>query len=113
MILERTIIQLDTGPMLPEIANQMGKLGYMQWIASLRGGANYCAEARHALDKAEPFSDRSPAVAVFCRLLQASIEAPLTPLPLEMPPKQRRGGAHARRASRMPNRGRGTFWPCG
>ncbi len=101
MVLERTILQLDTGPIPAEDARQMGQLGYMQWIASLPGGVNYRRAARAAQARAAPFADHSPAVAAFCALLRASVEDPLTPLDLAMPPR-RRGGAAARRATRLP-----------
>lgn len=102
MILERTIIQLDTGDVPADEARQMGQLGYMQWIASLPGNADYPQAALHAFDKAAPFMVHSPAVAEFCKLLLISLEAPLTPLPLAMPTRQRRGGAQARRSYRLP-----------
>ena len=80
MILERTILQLDTGPMDPDAAQELGQLGYMQWIASLPANTDYCAAALAAIDKAQPFMVHSPAMATFCELLLASVEAPLTPL---------------------------------
>lgn len=101
MLLERTILQLDTGPMDPDAAQELGQLGYMQWIASLPGTANYCDAALAAFDKAQPFMVHSPAMATFCDLLLASVEAPLTPLPLAMPPRARRGGARGRRSNRL------------
>lgn len=102
MILERTIFQLDTGPLPPDEARQMGQLGYMQRIAALPGDADYRQAARDAYDMAAPFMMHSPAVAEFGEFLLASLETPLAPLPLKMPPRQRRGGAHARRSWRMP-----------
>ncbi len=101
MLLERTIAQLDAGPMPPAEAEQLGQLGYMQWIAGLGANADYLAAARHAYAKAAPYMELSPAVVTFCRLLQASIDNPLTPMPLLMPPKCRRGGAQARRSARV------------
>lgn len=102
MILERTIFQLDTGDMSEDEARQMGQLGYMQWIAGLKPDADYAKAASAAYDKAAPFMVQSPAVAAFCALLKASLDAPLKPLPLSMPPRQRRGGAQGRRAGRLP-----------
>lgn len=102
MILERTIIQLDTGPMPAEEAQQLGQLGYMQWISSVPGNSDYVRAARYAYDRAAPFRTHSPAVAEFCELLLISLEDPLKPLPLAMPKRERRGGAQARRSSRMP-----------
>ncbi|MEM6625058.1 MAG: hypothetical protein AAF674_22805 [Pseudomonadota bacterium] len=102
MLLERTIIQLDTGDMPSDEARQMGQLGYMQWIAGLPGDADYLQAALNAYDKAAPFMMHSPAVAEFCELLLSSLEQPLAPLPLAMPKRQRRGGAQSRRSSRSP-----------
>lgn len=102
MILERTIIQLDTGHMPQDEARQMGQLGYMQWIAGLPANADYLQAALVAYDTAAPFMVHSPAVAEFCELVLCSLEAPLTPLPLALPARQRRGGAQARRSRRLP-----------
>lgn len=101
MLLERTLVQLDAGPMPLSEAEQLGQLGYMQWIAGLSGNTDYLASARYAYAKAAPYMQLSPAVVTFCRLLKASIDAPLTPLPLLMPPRCRRGGAQARRLARV------------
>jgi hypothetical protein len=102
MLLERTIIQLDTGDMPRDEARQMAQLGYMQWIAGVPGDADYRLAARAAYRKAWPFAAHSPAVAEFCALLKRSLDAPLEPLPLSLPPRHRRGGALARRSQRMP-----------
>ena len=101
MLLERTIAQLDVGPMPAEEARQMGQLGYMQWIAGLPSGADYERAALNAHSLAAPFICTSPAVAEFCELLLTSVREPLTPLQLSLPPRKRRGGAGARRSSRM------------
>ncbi|MCV6585890.1 MAG: hypothetical protein OIF47_10185 [Marinibacterium sp.] len=101
MLLERTITQLDIGPLPAAEARQMAQFGYMQWIAGLPGRADYAACARQARALAAPFAETSPAVAEFCALLTASIEAPLRPLPLALPPKKRRGGSGARRSARL------------
>lgn len=98
-MLEQTIHQLDAGNMPPELAQETGQLGYMQWLGSLNGAADYLEEAQKALAKSASFSATSPAVRVFCDLLQKSIENPLSPLGLKMPARHRRGGASARRAS--------------
>jgi hypothetical protein len=101
MLLDHTISQLDTGPMPPDRARQMGQLGYMQWIAGLPGEADYTRAARHALARAADFRTCSPAVEAFCQLVEASLTAPIAPLPLSMPPARRRGGARARRVDRL------------
>ena len=95
MILERTISQLDIGPLPDPQARELGRLGYLQWLGALPGEVSYPAEVRRALTAARPFALNSPAVGVFCDLLWASLE--LAPLELEMPVRARRGGAEARR----------------
>ena len=45
MLLERTICQLDTGPMPAEEARQLAELGYMQWLAGLGARENYAEAA--------------------------------------------------------------------
>lgn len=97
MLLERTIVQLDTGPVPPDEARQMGHLGYLQWLAGLARDSDYRWNARRAHDMAAPFMRTSPAVAEFCAVLLRSLEAPLEPLALSLPPRKRRGGADARR----------------
>jgi hypothetical protein len=99
MLLERTISQLDIGYVPPEQAHQMGQLGYMQWLGALPGNAGYPQEAARAYAAARPFLACSPAIAVFCQLLLASVAAPCAPLPLRLPEPCRRGGARARRLS--------------
>lgn len=98
MLLERTIAQLDIGPVSPDQAEEMGHLGFMQWLGGLPGDASYVASAQHAHDYAHPASITSPAVEVFCDLLLASCEELGTALDLRLPTRTRRGGAKARRA---------------
>ena len=98
MFLKRTIFQLVTRSGPPEQAAEFARLGYMQWLAGLPGAASYHEEALRARAMAEPFRGLSPAVAVFCDLLTASLEMPPRPLPLTLPARRRRGGAKARRA---------------
>ena len=100
MLLERTISQLDIGRVPAQEARQMAQLGYMQWIASLPGDANYRRAALHAHAMAAPYITLSPAVAEFCALLKQSLTSP-APLPLSLPPRKRRGGAGARRIWRL------------
>ena len=95
MILERTISQLDIGPLPDPQARELGRLGYLQWLGGLPGGANYPAEVRRALAMARPLAVESSAVAVFCDLLRASLD--LAPLELGPPVRVRRGGARTRR----------------
>lgn len=100
MLLERTILQLDMGPVPPEKAEEFGQLGYMQWLAGLPGDADYRREAMRAYGMALPFIRTSPSVAVFCDLLVASTRMPPRPLHLSAPARERRGGAKARRSWR-------------
>ncbi len=105
MFLERTISQLAVGPLPDAMARQIAQLGYMQWIAGVPCNADYQRAALQAYDAASPFAATSPAVAQFCDLLMQSLEEPLTPLPLALPPRKRRGGADARRSDRMALKG--------
>lgn len=97
MLLERTISQLDIGYLPPARAQELGQLGYMQWLGGLPSDANYRTEAMRAYAAAAPFLHPSPAVAVFCDLLVASTRMPPEPLALALPARHRRGGAQARR----------------
>ena len=98
MFLERTILQLDLGPLPPARALELGRMGYMQWLGALPGRASYPGEAMRAYTMAAPFRHRSPAVAVFCDLLVESTRMPPVPLGLSLPARQRRGGARVRRS---------------
>jgi len=97
MLLNRTIYQLDVGPVPPERAKELAHLGYAQWLGALPSGAKYCDEVRRALIAAAPFCGGSPAVSVFCELLMASLS--VRALDLDLPVRQRRGGARARRGA--------------
>ena len=97
MLLERTISQLDVGYVPDHIAQEMGHLGYAQWLGALRGDAGYLVEAMRAYELAQPFIRTSPAIAVFCHLLVESTASPLKALELKLPGPARRGGAKARR----------------
>jgi hypothetical protein len=99
MLLERTISQLDIGPVSPARANELGRLGYMQWLGALGPMADYRAEAMRAYAAAQPFIRTSPAIAVFCDLLVASTRTPIEPLALPLPTRHRRGGAQGRRTA--------------
>jgi hypothetical protein len=97
MLLERTIRQLAIGPVPPDRAKDLGKLGFRQWLAGLPGAADYRAEAMSAYIAAAPFVRTSPAVAAFCALLVDSARMPPRPLDLALSRPGRRGGARARR----------------
>jgi hypothetical protein len=98
-MLERTLSQLDIGWVPPAQARALGQMGYRQWLGCLPAGMPYRVAARVALGRAEPVRETSPAVGVFCELLQISLERPLEPLSLSPPSKQRRGRVKARRAA--------------
>jgi len=100
MLLKHTISQLDTGPMPRERAEEMGRLGYLQWLACLDARSNYRVEAMRACTMAAPRALTSPALSVFQELVLASLRTPMAPLPLTLPARQRRGGARARRLER-------------
>ena len=97
MLLELTIAQLDIGDVSSKRAEDMGHLGYIQWLGALKGDACYRTEAMRAYDMAKPCAHISPAIAVFCELLAQTLDHPLKPLALKYPKRQRRGGAKARR----------------
>ncbi|MGR3511129.1 MAG: hypothetical protein ACU0GG_00080 [Paracoccaceae bacterium] len=97
MLLERTIFQLDIGYVPPDRAEEMGQLGYLQWLGALPGHANFADEACRALEMAQPFRRTSPAIEVFCVLLMAASAVSPAPLPLSYPGRGRRGGRQARR----------------
>ncbi|MEL6410383.1 MAG: hypothetical protein AAFQ38_08285 [Pseudomonadota bacterium] len=99
MLLELTISQLDIGYVPQGRAQVMGQLGYMQWLGALPAMSHYIDEATHAYALAKPFAANSPAVDVFCDLLLSSLKAPLSPMPLKLPARERRGGARARRSA--------------
>ncbi len=99
MLLELTISQLDIGPVSPDRAEELGQLGYIQWLGALPRMSEYRREAMRAYQMAQPFRRNSSAVAVFCDLLVASTQTPIQPLPLALPQPCRRGGAAARRAA--------------
>jgi len=97
MLLNRTISQLDIGYVPDCVAEEMGHLGYTQWLGALKGDASYWAEAMRAYETAQPFIRTSPAVAVFCHLLVQSTALPPKPLDLKLPKPARRGGSRVRR----------------
>ncbi|MEO1611484.1 MAG: hypothetical protein AAFU55_03895 [Pseudomonadota bacterium] len=99
MLLERTISQLDIGPVPPARALELGRLGYLQWLGGLKGDTDYRREAMRAYLAAAPFAPASPAVSAFLDLLVASTRTPLEPLAIPLPERSRRGGARARRAA--------------
>lgn len=68
MLLERTISQLDIGFVPDHVAEEMGHLGYAQWLGALKGDAGCFNEAMRAYEFAQPFIPTSPAVPVFCHL---------------------------------------------
>ena len=72
MLLERTIAQLNVGPVSPEIAEELGHLGYLQWLGALRGNTSYLEEAMKAYEAARPLSASSPAIALITRSSAAS-----------------------------------------
>lgn len=98
MLLERTIAQLNTGPLPRARALELARMGYMQWLGALPGHADYRAEAMRAYTMAAPFRRNAPAVAAFCDLLVESTRMPPVALDLSLPARRRRGGARARRA---------------
>ena len=97
MFLERTISQLDIGRVSQDKAHELGHLGFMQWLGGLSAQESYIEAAQLALNTSRIFAGRSPAIAVYCDLLTASMRMPPQPLTLTLSPRGRRGGARARR----------------
>ena len=99
MTIDLTLHQLQCRTDSPERAKELGRLGYMQWLASLPADACYRSAALRAYCTARPIMDTDPAVAAFCELLLDSLKHPLAPLDLSLPRPVRRGGARERRLS--------------
>jgi len=99
MLLERTLNQLKYAPTAGARAQELGQLGYLQWLSGLRAGADYRAEASRAYLSAAPLAETEPAIAAFCELVRQSLETPLAPLDLGQAVPRRRGGARHRRLS--------------
>ena len=97
MLIERTLTQLQVDPGSKERTEELGQLGYMQWLGGLPGHASYEAEAVKAYLMAMDFADTDPAVRVFCALIRESLQKPLVPLAIALPKPKRRGGARERR----------------
>ncbi|WOI56224.1 hypothetical protein [Palleronia sp. LCG004] len=92
-----TINGLRMRPESSERAREIGLMGYVQWLDSLPGSAPYEEEAICAYLAAMDLERSEPAVAVFCNLLRASLQRPLSPLDLGALAPRRRGGSRARR----------------
>ena len=97
MLLNYTIAQLDIGYVHDDRALEMGHLGYLQWLGALRPDVGFVDEAKRAHRLASPFIATSPAIAVFCGLLQKAAASPLRPLDVKISMGTRRGGARGRR----------------
>ncbi|MEM9422725.1 MAG: hypothetical protein AAF986_09505 [Pseudomonadota bacterium] len=97
MDLEQTLLQMDIGYVSQSRAEELGQLGYLQWLWALPGDSCYLYEAMTAYEVARPSISVSPAIAVFCHLLVTSAADPLVPLDIRFPRRTRRGGASARR----------------
>ncbi|MEQ9695175.1 hypothetical protein [Shimia sp. SDUM112013] len=97
MLIARTLTQLQVDIETPERAEELGRMGYIQWLGWLPGQSSYEAEAVKAYLVAMDFIETDPAVAVFCDLIRQSLRRPLVPLDLRLPKPRRRGGARQRR----------------
>ncbi|MCC1491504.1 hypothetical protein [Cognatishimia sp. F0-27] len=98
MQFDKTLNQMLVGFCSPRRAEEIGQLAYMQWLGALPGAASYEEEAVLAYLSAVNYRMTDPPVAVFCRLIEASLRNPLKPLDLSLPTPRRRGGAAKRRA---------------
>lgn len=97
MLLEKTIHGLQAHSETPERAEELGRMGFLQWLAFLKGNQGYAVQAQEALDKAAPFEATDPSVAVFCTLVRRSLKGPMALADLSVPRPTRRGGARERR----------------
>lgn len=97
MKLEKVLFGLQIQTDTPERARELGRLGFMQWLAGLPGDTSFHAEALAAYAMARPFIRTDPPVAVFCELLVEATRMPPKPMDLGLPRPERRGGSKARR----------------
>ncbi len=97
MKLEKVLFGLQTQTDTTDRARELGRLGFMQWLAGLPGDSNFQTEALRAYTIAQPFIRTDPPVAVFCELLVEATRMPPRPMDLTLPRPGRRGGAKARR----------------
>ncbi|TCM86571.1 hypothetical protein [Rhodovulum steppense] len=97
MMLELVLLQMQARGRDPARADEIGQLGFMQWLGGLPGGCDYAAAARAALLRLDAGVPDSPTLASFRGLLAASLAMPPRPLGLSLPVPRRRGGARARR----------------
>lgn len=97
MILERTLHMLQARTETMAQADEIGQMGFIQWLGWLDGRRSFDAQAAEALSAAAPFRGSDPAVAVFCDLIDEARLMPPRPLALAMPKSKRRGGAKKRR----------------
>ncbi|MBV7377402.1 hypothetical protein [Maritimibacter dapengensis] len=101
MLTELTIAQLDISGLSLDASDELARMGFLQWLATLPSDSSFYEEADRALSIAAPFVDRSHAIAVFCDLVREAKAASPDPLALTMPARKRRGGATHRRRARM------------
>ncbi|MFW2542528.1 hypothetical protein ACN2XU_07790 [Primorskyibacter sp. 2E107] len=97
MLIARTLNGLQARDLSVERAQELGQMGYMQWLGTLPADADYEYEAVRAYLAAMDFIETDPAIAVFCGLIRDSLRKPMRPLDLAMPKARRRGGARKRR----------------
>ena len=99
MFTEMTLSQLQATRPDPIRARELGELGFLQWLATLPGDADYEACAVQAWMTAQEESPDHPAVAAFREMIRQTLARPTTPLTFTRPKPRRRGGAQARRRS--------------
>lgn len=97
MLIDKTLKQLRMSSTSPQRAQELGRMGYRQWLGGLPGRADYETEALIAYLLAKDLIETNPAIAVFCDLICDSLQRPLQPLNLTLPKPRRRGGARERR----------------
>ena len=97
--LDRILDKLARAPADPRRAEDLARLAYLEWLATLPGDAGFVQAAVAAHGRARPVARHSLAAAVFRRLLRMAAEEAPRPLALSLPSAHRRGGTRTRRLS--------------
>ena len=97
-MIDQVLNKLLTPNPTAEQAQRLADLAYVEWLGSLPGDTNFHTAAMGAYARAHPMSAIAPAAAAFCdRLIAATGPMPMA-FQLDLPARERRGGAQARRA---------------
>ncbi len=89
MVLDQVLQFLSESPANRPEADRLARTGFMEWLWSLPGEADYSAHAAAADERAALTGGDAPALQAFRHLLREARTMPVTPV--------RRGGAQRRR----------------